>query len=133
MNNRVVIAGLGGVAPNGTGVKAFNEALKSGKSGVEFDETLANLNFQCQVSAKPSIDNDRLKEILPRGLFIKLENEAMKYACLAGYEAWEDSGLPFTPNDENPDWDTGVIFGVGALAMDEFIGDKFEILQSGNP
>ncbi len=133
MNNRVVITGLGVVAPNGTGVEAFNEALKAGKSGVSFDESLANLNFQCQVSARPQYDNSRLKEILPKGLFIKLENEAMKYACLAGYEAWEDSGLPFTPDNENPDWDTGVIFGVGALAMDEFIGGKFQILQSGNP
>lgn len=133
MNNRVVITGLGVVSPNGTGVDAFHSAIRKGESGVGHDDALKNLNFQCQVSAKPNYDEKKLKEILPAGLFIKLENEAMKYACLAGYEAWQDSGLPFTAKDENPDWDTGIIYGVGALAMDEFIGGKFEILQSGNP
>jgi 3-oxoacyl-(acyl-carrier-protein) synthase len=133
LNNRVVITGLGVVSPNGTGVDAFHSAIRKGESGVDHDNALKNLNFQCQVSAKPNYDEKKLKEILPAGLFIKLENEAMKYACLAGYEAWQDSGLPFTAKDENPDWDTGIIYGVGALAMDEFIGGKFEILQSGNP
>ncbi|MBO6794006.1 MAG: beta-ketoacyl-[acyl-carrier-protein] synthase family protein [Balneolaceae bacterium] len=133
MNNRVVITGLGVVSPNGTGIQEFYSAIRNGKSGVQSDEALKALNFQCQVSAKPEYDNAKLKEILPAGLYIKLENEAMKYACLAGHEAWLDSGLPFTPKDEDPDWDTGIVFGVGALAMDEFIGGKFEILQSGNP
>ncbi|MBO6535707.1 MAG: beta-ketoacyl-[acyl-carrier-protein] synthase family protein [Balneolaceae bacterium] len=133
MNNRVVITGLGVVSPNGTGIKEFQTSIRTGKSGVKHDASLQELNFQCQVSAKPTYDEAKLKEILPAGLYIKLENEAMKYACLAGHEAWLDSGLPFTSKDDNPDWDTGIIFGVGALAMDEFIGGKFEILQSGNP
>lgn len=133
MNKRVVITGLGVVSPNGTGVTNFLNALKEGRSGIKWDKDLADLKFQCQVSARPEIDDQKLKELLPAGLFIKLENEAMKYSCLSGAEAWLDAGLSFTPKDEHPDWEDGVIFGVGALAMDEFIGGKFEILQTGNP
>jgi len=131
--HRVVITGLGVVSPNGTGVESFHEAIREGKSGVKFDQSMADHNFQCQVSAKPTIDEARLKEIMPSGLYVKMENQAMKYACLAGYEAWEDAGLEPTPKDENPDWDTGIIFGVGALAMDEFIGSKFKMVKYNDP
>jgi 3-oxoacyl-(acyl-carrier-protein) synthase len=133
LNNRVVITGLGVVAPNGTGIETFNKAIRSGKSGVSFDESLAHLNFQCKVSARPKIDIDKLKEILPKGLFVKLENKAMKYACTAGHEAWSDAGLPFKEKNENPDWDNGVVFGVGNLALGEFLGNIFEKIISGNP
>ncbi len=133
LNNRVVITGLGVVSPNGTGINDFLAAIRNGKSGVKHDQALKEFNFQCQISAKPEYDNTKLKEALPAGLYIKLENNAMKYACLAGYEAWYNSGLPFTPKNEDPDWDSGIIFGVGALAMDAFIGNKINILHSGNP
>jgi 3-oxoacyl-(acyl-carrier-protein) synthase len=128
LSTRVVITGLGVVAPNGTGIKDFETALRNGKSGIEFDPILEKMNFQCKVSGKPSYDNAQLKEILPAGLLVKLENEAIKSACLAGSEAWLDAGLKFTPDDQNPDWDSGIIFGVGALAMDQFIGEKFKTI-----
>ena len=52
----------------------------------------------------------------------------MKYACIAGHEAWFDAGLPFKEKNENPDWDNGVVFGVGNLALGEFLGDIFKKL-----
>lgn len=128
MSTRVVITGLGVVAPNGTGLEEFEQALREGKSGIEFDPILEKMNFQCKVSGKPKYETEQLKEILPAGLLVKLENEAIKYACLAGAEAWKDGGLEFTPANQNPDWDSGVVFGVGALAMDQFIGEKFKTI-----
>ena len=45
MKNRVVITGLGVVAPNGVGVSEFTEALKNGKSGIEFHQELIKLQL----------------------------------------------------------------------------------------
>ena len=47
---RVVITGLGVVAPNGIGLQDFRSALKEGRSGIRFDQQLADLQFSCQVS-----------------------------------------------------------------------------------
>jgi 3-oxoacyl-(acyl-carrier-protein) synthase len=133
LSNRVVITGLGVVSPNGTGINDFLDSIRIGKSGIRLDEELKSLNFQCHVSGRPEIDEEELKKLLPSALFNKLENEAIKYSCLAGAEAWVDAGLGFKEKNENPDWESGVIFGCGALAMDTFIGEKFKILQSGLP
>ena len=40
MKNRVVITGLGVVAPNGVGLQAFSEAIQQGKSGITFHQEL---------------------------------------------------------------------------------------------
>ena len=133
MNKRVVITGLGVVSPNGIGLTEFLKAIKNGISGVTFDEILRDMNFACQVSGRPSYAEQKLKEILPAGLFAKMENKAMKHACVAGSEAWLDAGLEFTKNDENPDWDSGMVFGAGSLAMGEFIAPKFKIVEKENP
>ncbi len=36
MKNRVVITGLGIIAPNAHGLEAFEKALKKGESGIRF-------------------------------------------------------------------------------------------------
>ena len=46
MKNRVVITGLGVVAPNGVGVTKFTEALKNGTSGIKHHQELKDLNFK---------------------------------------------------------------------------------------
>ena len=58
MKNRVVITGLGVVAPNGVGVFEFTEALKNGKSGITFHQELKDLNFSCQIGGIPNISED---------------------------------------------------------------------------
>ena len=55
MTNRVVITGLGVVSPNGVGVAAFREAIKSGVSGIRFNEQLAALKFSCQIAGTPEV------------------------------------------------------------------------------
>lgn len=127
MSRRVVITGLGVVSPNGTGLEEFEKAIREGKSGITFDEVMHERNSNCHISGRPTIDEAKVKKLLPAGLYNKLDNRAMKYACLAGAEAWQDAGLEFVGQDESPDYDSGLIFGVGALAMGEFIRDKIEI------
>jgi len=47
---RVVITGLGVVAPNGVGVPAFTQAIKDGVSGIRHNEQLEKLQFSCQIA-----------------------------------------------------------------------------------
>ncbi len=62
MEKRVVITGLGVVAPNGVGLEAFKSALKEGRSGILFDQQLADLQFSCQVSGTPPVKKENLSE-----------------------------------------------------------------------
>src|ERR1700693_1628477 len=52
--NRVVVTGLGVVAPNGTGVPEFREALRQGRSGLRWEPRLAGLNFWCPGRGAPA-------------------------------------------------------------------------------
>ena len=60
-NNRVVVTGLGVVAPNGVGVTEFTKAIQSGTSGVTFHEKLKELNFSCQIGGIPTISEEKIK------------------------------------------------------------------------
>ena len=53
MSRRVVVTGLGVVAPNGIGVPAFEHALREGRSGVRAVAKLRELGFGCQVAGLP--------------------------------------------------------------------------------
>ncbi len=60
-NERVVITGMGVVAPNGHGLKNFEQALRNGISGIRHHEHLAEANFACQVGGIPqNIDNVKI-------------------------------------------------------------------------
>ena len=52
--NRVVITGMGVVAPNGVGLEAFNNAIKSGASGITFHQNLADFNFSLPFNNLPN-------------------------------------------------------------------------------
>ncbi len=128
MSRRVVITGLGVVSPNGVGVDQFEKALKSGKSGVRHNAHLEELNFACQISAIPEV-SDELKAQYFNPLFLKfIENTAIIFGGIAGIDAWTDAQL--TPREE-PDWDSGVIYGCGSMAMDEFISEKLQMVNEG--
>ena len=45
MKNRVVITGLGVVAPNGVGIADFTKAIKTGTSGIAFHQSLKDKGF----------------------------------------------------------------------------------------
>ena len=45
MKTRVVITGLGVVAPNGVGIDAFTKALREGKSGIRHIKEMKDLGF----------------------------------------------------------------------------------------
>ncbi|QBN17632.1 beta-ketoacyl-[acyl-carrier-protein] synthase family protein [Flavobacterium nackdongense] len=126
MNKRVVITGLGIVAPNGVGLDAFTNAIKNGISGIRHDAELERLQFSCQIAGKPIISTE-----LSLNYFTELElrnfnSAGILYGVIAGIDAWKDAGLPTEINAE-PDWETGTIFGTGTSGIDKFRESIYKI------
>ena len=119
MKNRVVITGLGVVAPNGVGIADFTKALKEGKSGITFHQDLKDLNFSCQIGGIPSV-SDTLKSKYFTDLQLRgFNSSGILYGCIAGIDAWKDAGFKMNPDSEL-DYDTGLIFGTGTSGVEKF-------------
>ncbi len=90
MKRRVVITGIGVVAPNGIGSKAFAEAIFSGKSGVRFinsyDTSKSNFKIAGEVQEFDAADFLPIQVIRKTDRFVHLGLTAAK-------EAVEDSKL----------------------------------------
>ena len=122
---RVVITGVGAVAPNGVGLEAYRAALKAGESGITFQEELKKLNFAAQIGGTPPLDEDQILAVINESDFHKL-SEAMVYAALAAAECARDSGVDVNLKrySETPvDWETGAIIGCGMGGMDTLFND----------
>lgn len=118
MKQRVVITGMGVVAPNGIGLGDFNNAIKSGRSGIEFDQQLADLQFSCQIAAKPKLTEAQINKCFTPLELRNFNSSGILYGVIAGLEAWEDAGL--TINDTNePYWNYGTIFGACTSGIDK--------------
>ena len=126
MERRVVITGLGVVAPNGIGLEEFRSALKNGRSGIKFDQQLADLQFSCQVSGTPPVDKQNLSEYFTDLELRNLNSTGIMYGVIAGLDAWKDAGLPISES-ENPDWDSGTIFGTGTSGIEKFRESIYKI------
>lgn len=119
MNKRVVITGLGVVAPNGVGVKDFTKALEEGKSGITFHQELKDLNFSCQVGGIPQISEELKSQYFTDLQLRGFNSSGILYGCIAGIDAWKDAG--FNNNIESTlDYDTGLIFGTGTSGIEKF-------------
>ena len=118
MNNRVVVTGLGVVAPNGTGIPAFTEAIKNGKSGIKFLEELKNLNFSCCIGGIPDVNDELIQKYFTPLQLRNFNSSGIIYGCIAGIDAWKDAGLK-TSEEEEPDWESGLIFGAGTSGIDK--------------
>ena len=123
MNNRVVVTGLGIIAPNGHGIEAFEAALKKGESGIRFIPELKELKFGCQVAGVPQNVDDICSRYFTNEQLLAM-NTSIKYASISAIDAWRDAGLEVPEDDSDQvDWDTGAIIGTGVGGMDT-IGDK---------
>ncbi|MCG8590496.1 MAG: beta-ketoacyl-[acyl-carrier-protein] synthase family protein [Proteobacteria bacterium] len=123
MTRRVVVTGLGVVAPNANGVSDFELALRKGRSGIRFVEKLKELKFGCQVGGLPE-GVDALAESLFEEDELLAMNQGHRFGCVAAVEAWTDAGLERPARDDDRvDWDTGAVLGTGIGGMDT-IGEK---------
>jgi len=126
MSRRVVITGLGIVAPNGVGIPAFTYAIKNGTSGIRHDKQLEQLKFSCQIAGQPVI-SDELKSQYFSDLELRgFNSTGILYGVIAGMEAWANAGLAIN-NSEDPDWDSGTIFGSGTSGIDKFRESIYKI------
>lgn len=115
---RVVITGLGVIAPNANGVADFEMALRKGQSGIKHQEAMAEAKFGCTVAGSPD-GVDELCEATFSEDELMAMNMNHRYASLAALEAWQDAGFERPPHDSDEvDWDTGAILGTGIGGMD---------------
>lgn len=119
MAKRVVITGMGVVAPNGVGLTAFMEAIKQGISGIKHDPELERLRFSCQIAGKPELSDELIAKYLTDLERRNFNSSGILYGIIAGMDAWQDANLPISNADE-PDWESGTIFGTGTSGIEKF-------------
>lgn len=117
MSMRIVITGLGVIAPNGVGKDDFKGAIQSGRSGIRFFPELRRLNFRCQVAGVPEVAQEKLASFTSTYKLTKLKSSGILYGCMAAIEAWEDAGLT-VPINVLADNRSGCIFGTGSNGIE---------------
>jgi len=123
MNERVVVTGMGVIAPNANSVSEFEVALREGRSGIRAIELLAQLGFGCRVAGIPQDVDALVKSYFSEDELLAM-NSNLRFAGIAAIDAWRDAGLVRPqPTDEAVDWDTGTILGTGTGGLDT-MGEK---------
>lgn len=130
MKQRVVITGLGIVAPNGVGLSDFTKALKNGTSGIRFHQDLKDLNFSCQIGGIPQITDELISKYFTDLQLRGFNSSGILYGCIAGMDAWKDAGFDLNSKSEL-DYDTGLIFGTGTSGVEKF-REAIHKLDEGN-
>lgn len=115
---RVVITGMGVVAPNANGISSFELALQKGISGIRYQPDLEHLQFSCRIAGKPMLDDGFIAQYFDPLELRNFNSSSILYGVIAGIQAWQDAGLP--PLSDKPDWDSGTIFGNGSSGVDKF-------------
>jgi 3-oxoacyl-[acyl-carrier-protein] synthase II len=112
---RVVVTGLGVVAPNGIGKEAFWDACRKGQSGVgpirSFDASKHPVRIAAEV---PNLD---VSEFLPpaQRKNVKSMSRSTRFAVASAGHAVRDSGLEFDREDPER---IGVVMGTGLVPID---------------
>lgn len=119
MKKRVVITGLGVVAPNGVDIKTFTKAIKNGESGIQFHQKLADLNFSCTIGGIPFISEEKKAAYLTPLQLRGFNSSGILYGCIAGMDAWKDAGFAIN-NESDLDFDSGTVFGTGTSGVEKF-------------
>jgi len=116
MKHRVVISGLGVLAPNGVGLEAFTNAIKTGKSGIKFHQHLKDKGFSCCIGGIPEISDEKISEYLTPLQLRGFNSTSILYGCMAAIDAWKNAGFLVNENS-NIEYDSGIIFGTGTSGM----------------
>ena len=107
-SQRIVVTGLGAVAPTGTGVPENWDSVTHGRSGIGpvtlFDPSQNKVKIAGECHYNPEIAG-----FSPRD--IARYDRSVLHAVTAGLEAVKDSGLDFSTRGEN--FDTCIIMGSG--------------------
>jgi len=126
LKKRVVITGLGIVAPNGVGLDAFQHSIKNGISGIKHIEELERLKFSCQIAGLPNVTTELALHYFSELELRNFNSSGILYGVIAGIDAWKDAGLSLDIMDE-PDWESGTIFGSGTSGIEKFRESIYKI------
>jgi 3-oxoacyl-(acyl-carrier-protein) synthase len=121
--NRVVITGMGVIAPDANNLAEFDSLLREGRSAIHFVPELKEHNFECQIGG---IADARLGKGNRHTQYFEIDqmNDYIRLTVKAGLEAWADAGLELPePDCEEVDYNTGVVIG-GILPGMELIGRR---------
>ena len=118
MQHRVVITGMGVVAPNAHGLTDYETALREGRSGIRFCPELKALTFACQVGGVPQGIEEKQGDYFTQESLMAM-NRSMIFGGMAALDCWRDAGL-LEPdcNADTVAWGTGAIIGTGIGGMD---------------
>ncbi len=111
---RVVVTGMGVVSSIGNSKDEVFQALKEGRSGIEFVLQMKELGFRCQVAGRVKGLDAKLAKIGKRPL--QTMSEVAKYAAVATLEALEDAKLPHEALGNNR---VGVMVGTAFGGINE--------------
>jgi 3-oxoacyl-[acyl-carrier-protein] synthase-1 len=132
MERRVVITGLGAVAPTGNTIGEFAQSLREGRSGIRYCPDLEKHHFLCLLGGIPQLSDTDIESFTDRFSLVKLRSTGILYGCMAGVEAWLNAGLSILPNDaEEPDWLSGCFFGSNTNGM-EAIEQAIRLTEKGD-
>ncbi|MCC5980677.1 MAG: beta-ketoacyl-ACP synthase I [Oceanicaulis sp.] len=111
---RVVVTGIGIVSSIGENKDKVAEALKAGKSGIVFAPEYAELNFKCQVHARPPVK--AADHVDKRAM--RFMGEGAGWAYMSMEQAIADAGLePGEVSNER----TGLIVGTGGPSTEAIV------------
>jgi 3-oxoacyl-[acyl-carrier-protein] synthase-1 len=121
---RAVITGLGVVSCLGNSKQDVVDSLRSGRSGIRFNESFRDMGLRSQVSGHVDID---IKEHIDRKV-LRFMGDAAAYAYIAMRQAADDSGLD--DNDiSNPR--TGLIAGSGGASSANIVASADILREKG--
>ncbi|GIX46385.1 MAG: 3-oxoacyl-[acyl-carrier-protein] synthase 2 [Candidatus Tectimicrobiota bacterium] len=122
---RVVITGLGAIAPNGIGKDAFWEALVAGRSGIDRITRFDASRYPCQIAGE--VRDFRPTDYLEPREAKRLPRVA-QFAIAAAKMAMADAGLEVTPDNRK---EIGVCFGTSLGKAETFEADHLAFLDKG--
>jgi len=118
VNRRVVITGLGVVAPNGNGLEAYEAALRAGASGICHIPMLEELKFGCTAAGVPQ-ETDAIAEAYFDEDELLAMNSSHRFGSIAAVDAWTDAGFARPDReDDHVYWEAGAVIGTGVGGLD---------------
>jgi len=126
-SRRVVITGLGVVAPNGIGKDAFWSALVAGKSGIDYISAFDASSYSCQIAGE-------VKGFVPSDFIsarkAKMMGRFSQLALASARLAVEDAALRITSSLAPQ---TTICFGTAASGVGDIAESTMEALRVGGP
>ena len=123
MSRRVVITGMGVVAPNAVGLDAYEQALRDGISGIRHIPILDELKFGCRVAGVPQGVDEVAEQYFDEDELMAM-NSSHRFGCVAAVDAWTDAGFERPEHDDDRvNWDAGAVIGTGIGGIDT-IGER---------